>query len=449
MSTTIGTAGKLDVPTMVAQLVAADRAQPDARIDRSERQVNAQVSAIGMLRSAFAALGTALTGLSSNDNIQARKAILPPEANFSATTTPGAAAGRYQVEVLQLASAQKLTSGAFASDAAVGTGTLTIAAGETTLTIDIAAPDNTLAGIRDAINAKAGGRTVTASIVTGDDGPHLVLNAVDTGSAGALTITAEGGDGGLSALAYPPGDGAGLSQLLPAADARLKVDGIERTSSANTVADVISGVSLTLTKAEPGTVRELRIEGDASLQRNAAKTFVGAYNAALGAIAQTTSYNTATKVGAPLNGDSMVRNTARDLRDIVSGNVNDLKAMGITINKDGTLKLDEAAFDAGIAKDPAVAARLFAAEGEGLAAKLDGVVDRLVEPEGLLEGRSDSLTARTKSLQTQRSALDFRMGQAEARYRTQFTALDVLLSSLQTSSDYLTQQIAAFDSNRD
>ncbi|MEN1960700.1 flagellar filament capping protein FliD [Luteimonas sp. MJ246] len=449
MSTTIGTAGKLDVPTMVAQLVAADRAQPDARIDRGERQVNAQVSAIGMLRSAFAALGTAVTALTSNDNIQARKAILPAEANFSATTSAGAAAGRYQVEVLQLASAQKLTSGAFAADAAVGTGTLTISAGETTLTIDIAAPDNTLAGIRDAINAKAGGRTVTASIVTGDDGPHLVLNAVDTGTAGALTITASGGDGGLSALAYDPGGESGLAQLLPAADARVKVDGIERTSSANTLAEVISGVSVTLTKAEPGTVRELRIEGDASLQRNAAKTFVGAYNAALGAIAQTTSYNTATRVGAPLNGDSIVRNTARDLRDTVSANVNDLKAMGITINKDGTLKLDEAAFDAGLAADPAIPARLFAAEGDGLAAKIDGVVDRLVEPDGLLEGRSDSLAQRTKSLQTQRSALDFRMTQAESRYRTQFTALDLLLSSLQTSSDYLTQQIAAFDTNRE
>lgn len=449
MSTTIGTAGKLDVPTMVAQLVAADRAQPDARIDRGERQVNAQVSAIGMLRSAFAALGTALTGLSSNDNIQARKAILPAEANFSATTTAGAAAGRYQVEVLELATAQKLTSGAFAADAAVGTGTLTISAGDTTLTIDIAAPDNTLTGIRDAINAKAGGKTVTASIVTGDDGPHLVLNAVATGSAGALTVTADGGDGGLSALAYAPDGASGLTQLLPATDARLKVDGIERTSSTNTVADVISGVSLTLTKAEPGTVRELRIEGDGSLQRAAAKSFVGAYNAALGAIAQTTTYNTATRVGAALNGDSMVRNTARDLRDITSGNVNDLKAMGITINKDGTLKLDEAAFDAGLAKDPAVSARLFAAGGDGLAAKLDAVVDRLVEPEGLLEGRSDSLAARTKSLQTQRSALDFRMTQAESRYRSQFTALDVLLSSLQTSSDYLTQQIAAFDTSSD
>lgn len=441
MSTTIGTAGKLDVPTMVAQLVAADRAQPDARIARSERQVNAQVSAVGLLRGAFAALGTAVNALTSDANLQARKAILPPEANFSATTKPAAATGRYQVEVLALASAQKLTSGAFAADAAVGTGTLAISAGDTTLTIDIAAPDNTLAGIRDAINAAAGGKTVTASIVTGDDGPHLVLNAVDTGTAGALTVTASGGDGGLAALAYDPDGPSGLSQLLPAADAQVRIDGIQRTHSSNTIGDAIDGIGLTLTKAEPGVVRELRIEGDASLQRTATKAFVGAYNAALGAIAQATAYNPATRVAAALNGDAMVRNATRELRDILGDNVTDLKALGITISKEGTLKLDDAAFDAGIVANPAAAARVFA-KGDGLVGKLDAVVDRLVDPAGLLDSRSASLAERSKALANQRSALDFRMSQAESRYRTQFTALDVLLSSLQSSSDFLTQQLA-------
>ncbi|MGY1518853.1 flagellar filament capping protein FliD [Luteimonas sp. A482] len=440
MSTTIGTAGKLDVATMVAQLVAADRAQPDARIARGERQVNSQISAIGTLRSAFSALGTAVNALSSTDNLQARKAILPADANFAATTSAGAAAGRYQIEVLALASAQKLTSGAFAADAAVGTGTLTISAGDTTLSIEIAAPDNTLAGIRDAINAAAGGKTVTASIVTGDDGPHLVLNAVDTGSAGALKISASGGDGGLSALSYDPDGASGLSQLLPAADARIRVDGIERTSSSNTVTDLIDKVSLTFTKAEPGVARELRIEGDASLQRNSVKGFVSAYNAALGAIGQVTAYNVEAKTAAALNGDAMVRNATRELRDILGDNVMDLKAIGITINKDGTLKLDEAAFDQGMAASPEAASRLFAAGG--LAGKVDAVVDRLIDPDGLLAGRSESLNARSKTLASQRSSLDFRMSQAESRYRTQFTALDVLLSSLQSSSDFLTQQLA-------
>lgn len=440
MSTSIGSAGKLDVITMVAQLVAADRAQPEARIARNERQVNAQISAIGTLRNAFSALGTATGALTSTDNLQARKAILPAEANFAAATSAGAAAGRHQVEVLALASAQKLTSGAFAADAPVGTGTLTISAGDTTLTIEIAAPDNTLAHIRDAINAAAGGKTVSASIVTGDDGPHLVLNAMETGSAGAMRISASGGDGGLSALGWDPDGPSGMSQLLPAADARIRVDGIERTSSSNTIADAIDKVSLTLTKAEPGVVRELRIEGDASLQRTAAKNFIGAYNAALGAIGQVSAYNLEARTAAALNGDAMVRNTSRELRDILSDNVAELKAMGITINKDGTLKLDEAAFDKGLAADPAMAARLFSAEG--MAGKVGGVVDRLVGDDGLLDGRSKSLADRNKALATQRSALDFRMSQAESRYRAQFTALDVLLSSLQTSSDFLTQQLA-------
>ena len=441
--TAIGSAGKLDVATMVSQLVAADRAPTDARFDRTDRQLTAQVSAIGTLRSAFAGLSTTVNALSSKDAAQARKVTLPTEANFAASASPGAAVGRYQVEVLALASTHKLASGAFATSAtAVGTGTLTLSAGDTTLTIDIDASNNTLAGIRDAINAQAGDKTVTASIITGDDGAHLVLNAVDTGTAGALTITASGGDGGLAALVYNPPGASTLTQLVAASDAQVKVDGIARTSASNTLTDVITGVSLTLTKAEPGTVRELGIAADSSVQRTAAKNFVSAYNASLAAIASTTAYNTTTKVAAALNGDSMVRGASRDLRETVSDNVADLKAMGITINKDGTLKLDDAGFDAGMLADPAAATRLFSAGSDSLAGKLDAAIDRLVDSDGLLANRSESLASRSKTLATQRSALDFRMTQAESRYRTQFTALDLLLTNLQSSSDFLTQQLA-------
>lgn len=445
--TTIGSAGKLDVPTMVAQLVAAERAPTDARYDRTERRITAQVSAIGMLRSAFSALGTAVDALSSDEAAQARKVILPPEANFAATTIAGAATGRYRIEVLALATAQKLASGAFDADSHVGTGQLVIAAGDTTLTIDIDQDNNTLAGIRDAINAKAGGNTVTASIVTGDDGAHLVLNAADTGSAGALTVTASGGDGGLAALAYDPQGSSALTELVAAGDARVKVDGFERSSSSNTLGDVISGVSLTLTKAEPGVVRELDISADGNAKRTAARNFVNAYNAALSAIASTTAYNPTTQVAAALNGDSMPRNASRELRDTVSDNVADLKALGISIDKDGTLKMDDAAFDAGMLKDPAAAARLFSDDSGGMAGKLDATLDRLVDPDGLLDIRSAGLDARSKTLANQRSALDFRMTQAESRYRTQFTALDLLLTSLQSSSDFLTQQLAASDNS--
>lgn len=434
----------LDVASIVQQLVAADRAAPDARFDRTERQINARISAIGTLRSAFAALRTAVNALSSKDAAQARKVALPDAANFSATATAGASIGRYQVEVLALATAQKLGSGAYAgSDTHVGTGTLTIAAGESSLDVTIDAEHATLAGIRDAINAKAGGKTVAASIVVGDDGAHLVLNALSTGTANALIVTSSGGDGGLSALGYAPPATGGMSELVAAADAAVKIDGFDRTSASNSLTDVISGVSLTLTKAEPGTVRELAINGDTSVQRNAAKSFVSAYNAAISAIASTTAYNSTTNVAAALNGDSMVRGAARELRDTVSANVSDLKAIGITTSKDGTLKLDEAAFDAAMAKDPAPATRLFGSGSDSLVGRLDGSLDRLLDDDGLLDNRSDGLTQRTRDLRKQRDALDFRMTQVEARYRAQFTALDSLVTSLQNTSNFLSQQLSA------
>src|SRR5690606_17832822 len=140
----------------------------------------------------------------------------------------------------------------------------------------------------------------------------------------------------------------------------------------------------------------------------------------------------------------MVRGTTRDLRNSGSESVMNLKAIGITIAKDGTLTLDEAAFDKGLADAPGAAARLFSADG--MAGRLQGVVDRLVDPDaGLLAGRSANLDARDKALASQRSARDFRMSQAEARYRAPVTAPDVLPASPQTSSDFLSQQIAALN----
>lgn len=446
--TTIGTVGKLDVATMVAQLVAAERAPTDARYDRSERQIAAQVSAVGSLRSALSSLDDALGKLADAEAAAARKVALPAEANFTASAGGGAAVGRYGVEVLALASAHKLVSGAFVADAAVGTGQLGIRAGETTLTIDIDQSNNTLAGIRDAINAAAGGQTVSATILTGDDGQHLVLAAVATGTAGALTVTASGGDGGLVAIASEA-PGGGLTVQTAAADARLKVDGFERTSSSNTIDDLIGGVGLTLTEAEPGVTRELVVAADNGAQRSAAKAFVGAYNAALSAIASATSYDPATRVAAALNGDSMVRNASRELRDALGSHVAELQALGIDIAKEGTLTLDEAAFDAAVAADPGAVARLFGEAAGSLTARLDATLDRLLEDDGLLDLRSDGLQARSKALAAQRDALDYRMRQAESRYLAQFTALDVMLTSLQTSSDFLSQQLAAATDDSD
>lgn len=439
--TTIGSVGtSLDVASIVEQLVSAERAPADARMDRSGRRLQAEISAIGTLRSAFSSLRTAANTLAADHTSLARKASVPEGAGFSASAGSTAAVGRHQVEVLALSSAHKLATPAYASaDSTVGSGRLTIVSGETTLEVDVGDDANSLAAIRDAINAEAAGKGVVAGIVIADDGAHLVLTALDSGAANAIRITA---DGGLAALAYDPPAASQLQQVTAAADARVRVDGFERSSADNRVTDLIPGVTLDLTKAEPGTVHQLDIAVDAAAQRDAVRGFVNAYNASLAAINSTTSYNTSTRVAAALNGDAMVRSAARELREMVSGQVGELKALGLTIQKDGTLKLDQAGFDAAIAADPEAASRMFGEDG-AIGAGMKTTLDRLLDGDGLLAGRSSALDGRSRALANERTALDRRMEQVEARYRAQFTALDSLVTKLQSTSSYLSQQLSS------
>jgi flagellar hook-associated protein 2 len=216
---------------------------------------------------------------------------------------------------------------------------------------------------------------------------------------------------------------------------------MDRSSASNTITGAIDGITLTLSKAEPGTVRELRVDVDTSSQKSAVKALVSSFNAATQMVVTTSSYNTSTKTAAPLNGDAMARGIGADLRAVASANVADLKAVGITIAKDGTLKLDEAAFDASIAKDPAIAARLFTGASSTFAAALKGSVDGLLDGEGPLASRSEGLERRSKSLAKDRADLDMRMTLAESRYRTQFTALDSLMTKLNSSMSFLQQQL--------
>lgn len=433
-----GIGSGLDVGSIVAQLVAAERAPATARLDRDQRRVDAQVSALGSLRGAFAALRDAVGKLGAGDAAQARRATVGEGAGFSASASAGAAVGSVQVEVLALASAHKVSSAAHADAATrVGTGTLTIASGETTIEVVVGEGEATLSGIRDAINAQAGGKGVVATIVNADDGAHLVLSATETGAANALSVTASGGDGGLAAIADPA-----LSELAAAADARVMVDGLLRTSAGNTVSDLLEGVTLTLKTAAPGTVSTLTVSSDPSVLRGAAKSFVGAYNRARDAIDKATSYNAEANIAAALNGDAMVRGTARDLRGAISASVADLDALGIAIDDKGRLSLDETAFDAALAADPAVAARLFGEGGGSLTGRLESTLAGLLDDDGLLDGRDAGLKARDKRIDDQRAALDRRMADVESRYRAQFTALDVLVSRMQSTSSFIAQQLA-------
>lgn len=438
----------LDIPTIVAQLVAAERKPTEERINNQGTKATSQLSALGNIKSSLSSLQSSLDAMIKSADNTAYKATVPEGAGFSTTIITDAStgktqatAGTYSVEVVRLAQAQKLSSGAYAGGEAVGDGKLTFAWGEdSTLDVTIA-EGSTLTDIAAAINKAAGGKGVNATVITASDGQHLVMNAVNAGEEGALTVSASGGNGGLSALTWD-GAAGGMSLNTAATNALVKVDGFERESSSNTISDIIPGVTLNLSKAEEGTKRTLTVAQDNSALKINIQAFVSAYNTTTNLLKSSSAYDATNDRASALTGDSLVRGLQQQLRSQLSANITDLKDLGLAVNKDGTLAFSGTTFDKTLGENPAAAARLLGKDG-GMSNGMTSVLKSNLDTTGTLTLRTDSLNKQIKKLEKDLDDLDARMERVSERYTKQFTAMDVLVSQMQSTSNYLTQQLAS------
>jgi flagellar hook-associated protein 2 len=444
-----GISSGIDINGLVAQLVAAERAPQEQRIGRTQSRLDTQISALGTLKSALSTLSTSLNSLKTETSFQTRKAESEDKTVFTATATASAAAGSYSVEVLARASAQKLASAAVAggSGVAVGNGTLTIAVGGNSFDVAIVAGQDSLAAIRDAINAAPNNSGVSATTITGTAGAQLVLTARQSGATNTIRVTTTGGDGGLNTLVYDPGVTTNLTQLTAAADAQLRIDGANVTSPTSVVTGALDGVSINIVAARPGTVLALNVSNDTTAAAERVKKFVTDFNSAALTIATLRRYDAATKQAGPLLGDAQLRGIEAGMRGDLSTTVgtavvpyDTLASIGITTNADGTLKLNDAKLSAALGANFDAVGKLFGSV-EGVAARLFARVDDAVKSDSALAGRTESLERRKKALDADRDVLDRRMTALETRYRSQFSAMDRLLAQLQTTGNFLTQQL--------
>lgn len=447
-----GLGSGLDINSLVQQLVAAEKAPRQGQITRAQSSTVTSLTALAQFKGALSSFNTALSPLKTVEAFAARGATSAEPDVFTASATSSATPGSYDIEVERLASAHQLSSNAFADGAGqvVGTGTLTISMGSKTFSISADAEHNTLAQIRDAINQSAdNNRAVTATIINAADGAHLVLSASKTGEANAITISHEGGDGGLERLAYAPTNTANYIEASAAQDAIVYIAGFAHHSATNSVSNAIDGVTLKLVKADDGNVHKLTIANDDAAVLARARKFVDEYNALAGKIAELRSFEPATKKAGPLLGDALLRAVEMELRgnltnpvDGQEGTYKTLASIGITTQKDGKLGLDAEKFNAAIEADFDGVARLFGSEN-GVASRLSKSLDARLQADSEINARTKRLNEKSVSLQKEQATLEARMLKVEQRYRAQFTALDTMLSNMQNTSNYLTQQLAS------
>ena len=445
---TSGVGSGLDVAGLVQKLVSAEGAPKSARLDQQEAKAQAKLSALGTLRAALAKFQDTVSALKSIDKFQGRQVSLSSDDFLAATSDSTAVPGSYEVEVQQVASAHKLQSGTIASAAAVvGTGTLRIVTGGQTFDITIDATNNTAAGIAKAINASPAGAKVMATVITGASEARLVITSRNSGAANAMTITQSGGDGGLAGLTYPLG--GGMTPLKGALDARVLVDGVLATSATNAITGAIAGVTLNVENENvPTETTAVTVDFNRAAARKAVGDFVTSYNAIVDAIKSVASYNVNTKQGGPLFGDTGVLNIADQLRrEItsavpgVSASADMLAEIGISGQLDGKLAVNNTQLDAAFNSNFDAVGQLFASGKVGVAVKIGGLLDQYLGNSGLFDSRTDSLNASIKDIGSQRAELTNRLTQLQARYTKQFNALDGLLAKLQSTSNYLAQQL--------
>jgi flagellar hook-associated protein 2 len=437
-----GIGSGLDVNGLVSQLVAAERAPADNRLNSDQSTTKTQISAFGALSSVLSGLQTALDAFKTTGADPSRKTTVADGAGFTASASTTAVLGSYQVRVETIATTQKLQSAAVAASTQVGYGTLAIKVGsDTAVNVSIAQGKGTLADIRDAINAATGSQGVTASLVHGDAGDVLVLTSSRSGTSGALSITASGGDGGLSVLNTTGGT---LTEATPAGDAEVWVDGVKRTSASNHITDLIDGVTLDLTKAQTGVEFKLSVAGDPTTLHARVDAFVKAYNTAITTLRTQSAAGDKDNAGGPLSGDATPRSIIQSLRSAIGSDYASLSALGLKTAVDGTLTLDGSKLDAALASDAGAVRKAFG-DSATYATSLRATLTAYVGDDGLIASRTKSLNDHLKNIADQRTQLDRRMSQMETDYRRQFTALDSMMAQMQSTSSFLTQQLASLN----
>lgn len=466
MAGVTGIGSGLDIDSIVAGMVAAERAPKETQLANLEKKTTTQITAVGALKGAISDFQTALAALNKPELFQARSATSSKSDLVGVTATTTAGAGSYQLEVKSLASSSKVALAAIPNTAEAParftSGTFEVSLGvpgippapNTTesFSVTIDENNNTLAGVRDAINTAGKGMGVSATIVTDEYGSRLVLSSSKTGAGRDITVTATGADEpgliGLSALNFTGTSGTGKDArvLTSAQSAELYVDGLKVLSETNKVDGAIEGVTLDLkAKTVVNEPLTIAVAEDKAGVKKQIQSFVESYNKLIGVINAQTKVTSVGEGKAPVTGALVGDATARTLLNTIrnelvnvqgDGALRALTDIGITTQKDGTLAIDNAKLDKAMASNFGELSGLFTGD-KGLASRLDAKLKPYTETGGILEQRNKAMTETISKIDDQKEALTRRLTSLQERLYKQFNAMDLLVGQLSNTSSSL------------
>ncbi|HEV7644454.1 MAG TPA: flagellar filament capping protein FliD [Pyrinomonadaceae bacterium] len=427
--------------SLIRDAILSQRSVPITQLQTKVSSYNSRMGALRQLNTLLATLTTASQALTGRDVGTGRTGTATDESIATAIATSQATLGGFEVNVTRIATALTQSSRSYGSTSeavlAGGATTATFelrkggAATGTPITID--SSNNTLTGLRDAINNANAGVTATIVDITGDGTQQkLVLSSAETGAVGRVELvetTAAGDTGTLADM--------GLTSINPAdndfskLDASLSINGLNITRSNNTISDAVSGVTLSLKKAGTTTINITQ----SSDVETKLKSFVDAYNAVQDLVATQYTKDASGRPTGVLAGDTTLRSVQQQLRGALNtisetngGSLETLSEIGLTAAADGHLKLDSTVLNEKLQTNAAdVRALLY-----GATASDTGIFQGIHK---ISSGMSDAATGSIQSAITG----------YESSIRSMNTSISKKMEAIARLRESLTRQFAAVD----
>jgi flagellar hook-associated protein 2 len=473
-STGIGSG--LDVESIIKQLTALEK-RPLTLLKSRAADIQTKLSTVGTIKSQISALSDAAFKLSLDGSWNGVAVSSSKASAVSGTVTGVAAATSFGVEVSQLAKAQSTASSAVTTGTAMGTGTLTIDLGTwnygvvpptfpasptSTVSVTILAGEDGLSAIAAKINdANAG---VTATVLKDASGERLLMRSKETGEATGFRIkVTDDSDGnninndGLSRLAFDPGTlpaaGMAANTYQKGLNTLASVNGVPVTSSKNTLADAIPGLTLQFSEVTTGPV-EITLSNDLPVVRKNILDFVAAYNAVNKTLSDATKYDAETKTAGVLQGDSTAVGLQNALRNLlgstsVGSTLSRLADAGVGLQFGGVLNVTGSKLDTAM-KDMDNLKKLFTADNgnaqtNGFALKVKDFARGLLAFDGLVTNKTTALDAAVTRNSKEQDRVNDRIGLVEKRLRKQYSSLDARMGSLTALNAYVSQQVTQWN----
>ena len=464
----MGKGSGIDIIKLARDLTDVEKAPRESKLNTNIEESEAKISGLAVLKFNVQLLIDTFNGLNDAQELAKPTATSSDIAKVSVTSTDGSAkTGLSDIYVETLATAQRNLSDVYTSKTQSINGgsafniTIDLDATNTTSTIAIAAGSDTPEGVVAAINAKGIGITARLMTLGTAGNEYQIMLEGPTGAANSFEVDTDIGGGNTDDLGFhdtsyntsgvPPKD------YQQAGDAVFKYNGVELERASNTLTDVIPGVTLSLNAVHTNAndVETISVVSDRATLKTKLKDLVTLYNDvkfAMDELSDPDSENE--EVGGALAKDLATIRTVRDAiyqavtqnSSTPSGSITAMRDIGISVMRDGNLSFKESTYDT-VAASSFDDISVMLTAGTNNQSRYDGqsqglATDAMIKLEALTDSISGIFVTRTNSAQTairryeeDLKALEARMEAVYERYLQQFTVMESLVNTLNSTRE--------------